>query len=89
MKSGNLYYLNDCMNTKYGELKFIKIRVYDEDYVKYGLSIDFVVDDYYNYKTILINPTIKKYDNFELIQNKQDDCIINVVSLSASEEYSK
>ena len=89
MKSGNLYYLNDYINTKYCELKFIKIRVYDEDYVKYGLSIDFVVDNYYNYKSTLINPTIKKYDTFELIQYKTDSNIINIVSLSASKEYDK
>ena len=51
------------------------------------ISVDFVVDDYENFKNKINNPVIKKYDTFELIQFKNDDSIINVISLSAKEDY--
>ena len=46
MSSGNLYYLKDGLETIYGKLNFIKIRKYDENYVDYRISVDFIVDDY-------------------------------------------
>ena len=63
------------------------MRKYDEEYVKYRISVDFVVEDYNNYKQNLPNPIIKKYDNFELIQHKDEFSIINIVSISAKDEY--
>ena len=87
MSSGNLFLLNDGIDTEYGVLKFIKVRKYEESYSKYRLSVDFVVNDYNEYKKSLKEATIKNYATFELIQHKTDFSIINVVSLSASEEY--
>ena len=87
MTSGNLYYLNDPIKTIYGDLSFIKIRKHDDNYNSYRISVDFTVDNYESFKDRLINPVIKEYDTFELIQFKNETSIINIISLSAKEDY--
>ena len=87
MSSGNLYYLNNPIDTDYGKLNFIKVRKHDDSYNNYKISVDFIVDNYEEFKLKLNNPTIKKYDSFELIQFKNDLSIINIVSLSAKDDY--
>lgn len=87
MSSGNLYLLNNPIETIYGELSFIKVRKHDDNYNNYRISVDFVVDDYKKIKNKIDNPIIKKYDTFELIQLKNDDSIINIISLSAKDDY--
>ena len=87
MTSGNLYYLNDSIRTIYGDLSFIKIRKHDDNYNNYRISVDFTVDNYKSFKDSLINPVIKEYNTFELIQFKNETSIINVISLSAKEDY--
>lgn len=87
MSSGNLYLLNNPIETIYGELSFIKVRKHDDNYNNYRTSVDFIVDDYESFKNKIDNPVIKKYDTFELIQFKNDDSIINIISLSAKDDY--
>lgn len=87
MTSGNLYYLNEPIKTMYGNLFFIKIRKHDDNYNNYRISVDFTVNNYNDYKNKLDNPTIKTYDTFELIQFKTDKSIINIISLSAKDDY--
>lgn len=87
MSSGNLYYLNNPIYTNYGKLYFVKVRKHDEIYNNYKISVDFVVDNYEETKLRLNNFTIKKYDTFELIQFKNDLSIINIVNLSAKDDY--
>ena len=87
MTSGNLYYLNDSIRTIYGDLSFIKIRKHDDNYNNYRISVDFTVDNYKNFKDRLINPVIKEYDTFELIQFRNETSIINIISVSAKEDY--
>ena len=87
MSSGNLYYLKDGLDTIYGKLYFIKVRKYDESYLDYRISVDFIVNDYEIFKSNIYNPVIKKYDTFELIQFKNKNSIINVMSLSAKDDY--
>ena len=87
MSSGNLYYLNEPIETQYGNLEFIKIRKHDDNYNNYRISVDFIVDDYNEYKSSLDNPIIKKYDTFELIQLKNNNSIINIISLRAKDDY--
>ena len=87
MTSGNLYYLNKPIKTIYGDLSFIKIRKHDDNYNNYRISVDFTVDNYNSFKDRLINPVIKEYDTFELIQFKNETSIINIISLSAKEDY--
>ena len=87
MSSGNLYLLNNPIETIYGDLSFIKVRKHDDKYNNYRTSVDFIVDDYESFKNKIENPVIKKYDTFELIQFKNDDSIINIISLSAKDDY--
>ena len=87
MSSGNLYYLKDGIDTKYGKLKFIKVRKYDANYLDYRISVDFIVGHYEQFKSNIDNPVIKKYDTFELIQFKNSRSIINIISLSAKDDY--
>lgn len=87
MPSGNLYYLSDPINTKYGKLYFIKVRKHDDNYNNYRISVDFVVNNYDEYKSKLNDPVVKKYNTFEMIQFKTDKTIINIVSLSAIKDY--
>ena len=87
MLSGNLYYLNNPIKTTYGNLQFIKIRKHDDNYNNYRISVDFTIEDYNTYKNKLDNPTIKAYDTFELIQLKNEISIINIISVSAKDDY--
>ena len=66
MSSGNLYLLNKPIETIYGDLSFIKVRKHDDSYNNYRISVDFIVDDYEDFKYKIDNPVIKKYDTFEL-----------------------
>ena len=87
MSSGNLYLLNKPIETIYGDLYFIKVRKHDDNYNNYRISVDFIVYDYESFKKKMNNPIIKKYDTFELIQFKNADSIINIISLSAKDDY--
>lgn len=87
MTSGNLYYLNEPIKTMYGDLSFIKIRKHDNNYNNYRISVDFTIKNYTDYKNKLDNSTIKTYDTFELIQFKNGNSIINIISLSAKDDY--
>ena len=87
MSSGNLYYIEDGITTIYGKLYFIKIRKYDKNYIEYRISVDFTVQDYEAFKNSINSPTIKVYDTFELIQFKNANSIINIISLSAKYDY--
>ncbi|MBR6166276.1 hypothetical protein IKQ65_01440 [Candidatus Saccharibacteria bacterium] len=87
MPSGNLYYLNTPIQTEYGDLFFVKIRKPDNNFDDYRIYVDFVVDDYEQFKNTLDNPAVKSFDKFELIEFKNNESIINVVSLSAKDDY--
>lgn len=87
MSSGNLYYLYKPINTDYGELFFIKVRKHDDNYKDYKISVDFTVDNYEEFKSKLNSPKVKTYNSFELIQFKTYTSIINIISLSAIEDY--
>lgn len=87
MSSGNLYYIKDGIDTIYGKLNFIKVRKYDVNYLDYRISVDFIVNDYEQFKRNIDNPVVKKYDTFELVQLKNKNSIINVISLSARDDY--
>lgn len=87
MSSGNLYYIENGITTIYGKLHFIKIRKYDKNYLEYRISVNFTVQDYEVFKNSINNPIIKVYDTFELIQFKNGNSIINIISLSAKDDY--
>lgn len=87
MSSGNLYLLNKPIETIYGDLSFIKVRKHDDNYNNYRISVDYFVDSYEKFKDKIENPIIKKYDTFELVQFKNNNSIINIISLSAKDDY--
>jgi hypothetical protein len=87
MPSGNLYYLNTPIQTEYGDLFFVKLRKPDNNFNDYRIYVDFVVDDYEQFKNTLDNPAVKSFDKFELIEFKNNESIVNVVSLSAKDDY--
>ena len=65
MSSGNLYYLKAGIDTIYGKLNFIKVRKYDRNYLDYRISVDFIVNDYEQFKNNLDNPIL--FYNYPLI----------------------
>ena len=87
MSSGNLFFINDGIDTIYGKLYFFKVRKFDGNYLDYRITVDFTVCDYDGFKSTIKDPVIKLYDTFELIQFKNKDSIINVISLSAKDDY--
>lgn len=87
MNSGNLYFLQNKIETEYGILEFVKIRKPDKNYFNYRISVDFYLPGYHEYKNNIKNPTVKKYETFELIQLKDETTILNIVSVSAREDY--
>ena len=87
MSSGNLYLLNKPIETIYGDLSFIKVRKHDDNYNNYRISVDYFVDSYEKFKDKIENPIIKKNDTFELVQFKNNNSIINIISLSAKDDY--
>lgn len=45
-EKGNFYLLNNPIETKWGLLKFLKIRFFDESRLKYEAAPDFAVEDW-------------------------------------------
>lgn len=75
MNSGNPYYLKEGIDTKYGKLNFTKVMKYDANYLDYRISVDFIVDDYEQFKSNIDTTIIKKCDTFELIQLKNEKIV--------------
>ena len=50
---GNIYLLNQALKTKYGELRYLKIRYFDETRLNWEAVADFVVKD----RDSFMNPT--------------------------------
>ena len=55
---GNVYLLNEPIKTKYGDLRCIKIRFFDESRLNWEAAADFVVED----RNILLNKVEKIVD---------------------------
>ena len=63
---GNVYLLTEPIKTKYGELKYLKIRYFDETRLNWEAAADFVVKD----RNILINKVgeDKRYSYIERLE---------------------
>lgn len=89
---GNVYSLNNPINTKYGELKYIKIRFFDKTRLNWEAAADFVVED----RNILLDK-VGKDDRFKYIERpewdaiefKTKDTLIYFLNPLASEVYTK
>ena len=87
---GNVYLLNKPIKTKYGELRHIKIRYYDETRLNWEAAADFVVKD----RNILMNKVGKdkrysyiKRNEWDAIEFKTNDTLIYFLNPLASKVY--
>lgn len=89
---GNVYALNNPIETKYGKLTYIKIRIFDESRLNWEGAADFIVKD----RDILMKKVGKdprfsyiKRTEWDAIEFKTDDTLIYFLSPLASEVYGK
>ena len=87
---GNVYLLNQPIKTKYGDLRYIKIRYFDETRLNWEAAADFVVKD----RNVLMNKVGKdsrysyiKRTEWDAIEFKTDDTLIYFLNPLASEVY--
>lgn len=89
---GNVYLLNQPIKTKYGELKYIKIRFFDQTRLNWEAAADFVVKD----RSVLMKKVGKdirysyiKREEWDAIEFKTSDTLIYFLNPLASEVYGK
>ncbi len=89
---GNVYLLNSPIETKYGNLEYIKIRFFDETRLNWEAAADFVVKD----RNILLNKvgederyTYIKRDKWNAVEFKTKDTLVYFLEPLASEVYGK
>ena len=87
---GNVYLLNQPIKTKYGELRHIKIRYFDETRLNWEAAADFVAKD----RNTLMNKIGKdtrysyiKRTEWDAIEFKTDNTLIYFLNPLASEVY--
>ena len=87
---GNVYLLNQPIKTKYGDLRYIKIRYFDKTRLNWEAAADFVVKD----RNVLMNKVGKdsrysyiKRTEWDAIEFKTDDTLIYFLKPLASEVY--
>lgn len=87
---GNIYLLNQPIQTNYGELKYLKIRYFDETRLNWEAAADFVVED----RDILMDKVgkDKRYSyikrlEWDAIEFKTENTLIYFLTPLASEVY--
>lgn len=89
---GNIYTFMKPLDTKFGKLKWIKIRYFDESRLNWEAAADFIMDD----RNILLNKigkdkrfTYIQRDEWDAVEFKTDNTLIYFLNPLASEVYSK
>lgn len=89
---GNVYALNNPVETKYGKLIYIKIRIFDETRLNWEAAADFVVKD----RNVLMEKVGKderfsyiRREKWDAIEFKTDDTLVYFLNPLASEVYGK
>ena len=89
---GNVYALNDPIETKYGKLTYIKIRIFDESRLNWEAAADFIVKD----RDVLMKKvgsdsrfSYIKRTEWDAIEFKTSDTLIYFLSPLASEVYGR
>ena len=89
---GNVYFLNQSIETKYGKLEYIKIRIFDETRLNWEAAADFVVEN----RDMLKNKVGKdnrysyiKRQEWDAVEFKTNDTLIYFLNPLASEVYGK
>lgn len=87
---GNIYLLNEPIHTNYGELKYLKIRYFDETRLNWEAAADFVVED----RDALMDKVGKdkrysyiKRPEWDAIEFKTENTLIYFLNPLASEVY--
>ena len=87
---GIVYSLNNPINTKYGQLKYVKIRFFDETRLNWEAAADFVVED----RNVLLDKVGKdnrftyiERPDWDAIEFKTDNTLIYFLEPLASEVY--
>lgn len=87
---GNIYSLNSPVKTKYGDLRFIKVRFFDESRLNWEAAADFVVED----RKILLDKVGKddrykyiKRPDWDAVEFKTENTLIYFLKPLASEVY--
>ena len=89
---GNVYLLNDPIVTKFGELKLVKIRIFDETRLNWEAAADFKLEN----RDILMNKVGKdsrysyiKRPEWDAIEFKTEDTLVYFLKPLASEVYGR
>lgn len=89
---GNVYALNNPIETKYGKLIYVKIRIFDKTRLNWEAAADFVVKD----RNILMMKVGKdtrfsyiKREKWDAIEFKTDNTLVYFLNPLASEVYGK
>lgn len=89
---GNVYALNNPIETKYGKLTYIKIRIFDETRLNWEAATDFVVKD----RNILMEKVGKdtrftyiKREKWDAVEFKTDNTLVYFLNPLATEVYGK
>lgn len=87
---GNVYALNNPIETKYGKLIYVKIRIFDKTRLNWEAAADFVVKD----RNILMMKVGKdtrfsyiKREKWDAIEFKTDNTLVYFLNPLASEVY--
>ena len=87
---GNVYFLNQPIETKYGKLEYVKIRIFDETRLNWEAAADFVVEN----RDVLKNKVGKdnrysyiKRQEWDAVEFKTKDTLIYFLKPLASEVY--
>lgn len=89
-EKGEFYLLNDPIKTKWGDLKFIKIRFYDESKLNYEAAPDFEVENWNKLKEQCIYDsrfTFIERKKWNAIEFKTDNCLVYFLNPLVTEVY--
>lgn len=89
---GNIYFLKEPIETKYGKLTYIKVRIFDKTRLKWEAATDFVVKD----RNILMEKVGKdarfsyiKREKWDAVEFKTDNTLVYFLNPLASQVYGK
>lgn len=89
-EKGNFYLLNNPINTKWGELGFIKIRFFDESKLNYEAAPDFKIKDWNELKQRSQQDKRLKYierPEWKAIEYKTENCLAYFLNPLVTEVY--
>lgn len=89
-EKGNFYLLNSPIKTKWGGLKFVKKRFYDESKLHYEAAPDFALESFEKLKEIAQND--KRYsfinrEKWQAIKFKTENCLVYFLKPLVTQVY--